>query len=442
MKHYHKNPRQITEKQFKQLQEWLEEFGDLSGIVHNIRTDEIIGGNQRAEAMHFMNGTKPTIERTYKKPTRTGTVKEGYFTYKGERINYRQVKWNDEKAERANMIANKAGGEFDFDIMANEWPIETLLNTGWTEKELQISGWDFGDESKDAEPQIDRAAELLKKWKVKTGDLWQIGEHRLICGDCTDAAVVARVMGGERAAVCPTSPPYADQRDYELGDFDFIDLYKGFINNTGHCNDILVNLGLKHEGGKVIRYWDVWLEYCESQGLPLFGWYIWDQLSGFPGDYRGRLARSHEFVFHFRRETKQANKWINTTGESKKRGTSGKRFRQKDGSLKQLTSPELVGQDYKIPDSVIRIRREMARGIHTQAHPAVFSLEFAEFFIKTWSIEGDSVYEPFSGSGTTLVACQNLNRRGRAIEISPAYCAVTLQRMSDAFPGIEIKRVK
>lgn len=48
----------------------------------------------------------------------------------------------------------------------------------------------------------------------------------------------------------------------------------------------------------------------------------------------------------------------------------------------------------------------------------------------------------YLGSGTTLVACQNLNRRGRAIEISPAYCAVTLERMSDAFPGIEIKRVK
>ena len=105
MKHYHKNPRQITEKQFSQLQSWLEEFGDLSGIVHNVKTDEIIGGNQRAEAMHFMNGTKPTIEHTYRKPTRTGTVAEGYFTYKGERINYRRVDWTAKKSEKATIIA-------------------------------------------------------------------------------------------------------------------------------------------------------------------------------------------------------------------------------------------------------------------------------------------------------------------------------------------------
>jgi DNA modification methylase len=54
---------------------------------------------------------------------------------------------------------------------------------------------------------------------------------------------------------------------------------------------------------------------------------------------------------------------------------------------------------------------------------------------------GGIVLDPFSGSGTTLVACENLGRRGRAIEISPGYVAVTLQRMADAFPGIEIKKL-
>ncbi len=69
-----------------------------------------------------------------------------------------------------------------------------------------------GDAGADTEPQIDRAEELREKWGVQPGDLWQLGEHRLICGDCTDAAVVARVMGGEKANGCFTSPPYAMQR--------------------------------------------------------------------------------------------------------------------------------------------------------------------------------------------------------------------------------------
>jgi len=262
-----------------------------------------------------------------------------------------------------------------------------------------------------------------------------LGAHRLICGDCTDAAVVARVMGGEKARVIATSPPYADQRDYKIGDFDWLSLMCGcsdvIFQICDNPADILINLGMSHMDGRVNRYWDDWLQYCESAGWPLYGWYVWDKGSGFPGDWNGRLAPAHEFVFHFSKGRVSANKWIETTGESAKRGASGKRFRQKDGSLAEITSPDKVGQPFKVPDSVIRINREMARGIHTQAHPAVYPIEFASFLIKTWGGDGCIVYEPFSGSGTTLIACERLGRKCRAVEISPAYVAVTLQRWAD-----------
>jgi hypothetical protein len=68
----------------------------------------------------------------------------------------------------------------------------------------------------DAEPQIDKAEELRQKWDVQSGQMWQLGEHRIICGDCTDRAVVERVMGGEKAWNCiVTDPPYGV--DYEGG---------------------------------------------------------------------------------------------------------------------------------------------------------------------------------------------------------------------------------
>jgi hypothetical protein len=69
-------------------------------------------------------------------------------------------------------------------------------------------------EELDAEPQIDKAEELRVKWGVEPGMMFALGDHRLICGDCTDAAVVARVMAGEKARLVFTSPPYAQQRDY------------------------------------------------------------------------------------------------------------------------------------------------------------------------------------------------------------------------------------
>jgi site-specific DNA-methyltransferase (adenine-specific) len=62
--------------------------------------------------------------------------------------------------------------------------------------------------------------------------------------------------------------------------------------------------------------------------------------------------------------------------------------------------------------------------------------------LQDYSKENETILDLYLGSGTTLVACQNLNRRGRGIEISPAYCAVTLQRMADAFPGISIERIE
>lgn len=257
-------------------------------------------------------------------------------------------------------------------------------------------------------------------------------KHRLICGDCTDREVVERVMEGEKARVVVTSPPYSNQRDYEVGEFDWQALARGFSDCVFQIvdspSDVLINLGLEYKDGRINAYWNEWLDYCDSIGHPLYGWYVWDKGSGFPGEWNGRLAPSHEWVFHFSNGRVSANKWIETTGESAKRGASGKRFRQKDGSLRELTSPDKIGQAHKVPDSVIRITRELARGIHTQAHPAVFPVAFSEFIVQTWSNTGAVVYEPFSGSGTTLIACERLGRRCRACEIEPSYVGVALER--------------
>ena len=75
-------------------------------------------------------------------------------------------------------------------------------------------------------------------------------------------------------------------------------------------------------------------------------------------------------------------------------------------------------------------------------HPTQKPVEIAVRAMRNSSEGGDVIWDGFLGSGTTMVACQNLNRKCRGIEISPAYCAVILQRMTDAFPGIKIKRVK
>jgi DNA modification methylase len=90
-----------------------------------------------------------------------------------------------------------------------------------------------------------------------------------------------------------------------------------------------------------------------------------------------------------------------------------------------MSSSESLGQSEKIPDSVIRVSRAVANDIARKNHPAIFPIELSELIVKSWP---GIVYEPFSGSGTTIIACENLERKCRAIEISPAYVAVALER--------------
>ncbi len=84
---------------------------------------------------------------------------------------------------------------------------------------------------------------------------------------------------------------------------------------------------------------------------------------------------------------------------------------------------------------------EYPRPKKSEEHPTMKPVELIMHMVTNSSKRGDVILEPFCGSGSTLIACQNLGRKGRGIEISPAYCAVTLERMSQAFPDLEIKRI-
>lgn len=418
-----KNPRFIRDERFEKLKQSINDLPSMLELRELIVYPQnghfvTIGGNMRLRAAKDLGLTELPCK----------------------------VLPNDTPVETLAEIAikdNVGFGQDDFDILANEWTDFPL--TDWGMEILEFENVE-PDGNADAESQIDKAAELNKKWKVKSGDLWQIGSHRLICGDSTSPQAVDRLLDGSKVRLAFTSPPYDNQREYEEGTFNWLALACGFSDRVfdvmAEDSDFIINLGLQHSDGAVDAYWQPWLDHCASVGHKLFGWYVWDKGSGFPGEWNGRLAPAHEWIFHFHNGGQSANKWVATSGESAKRGTSGKRFRQKDGSLKEVASPNTIGQSVKVPDSVIRVGREMARGIHTESHPAVFCPELPEFVIKTWSDSSDNVLEPFAGSGTTLVACQNLNRKCYAIEISENYCAVILERMSTAFPELEIKRVE
>jgi DNA modification methylase len=315
-----------------------------------------------------------------------------------------------------------------------------LALTGFDETELDrlLAPLDDGDEpDDDSGDAADEAPDPPRDPVSRPGDLWQLGSHRLLCGDSTNPAAVARMMAGERASLVFTSPPYGQQRDYTTGGIgDWDALMQGVFRHLGQVmaedGQVLVNLGLVHRENEWQPYWQGWLEWMRSEGWRRFGLYVWDQGPGLPGDWNGRLAPAFELAFHFNRQARKPNKIVPCKWAGHINDSHGG-MRSRDGHVGEWTHAGQGVQEMRIPDNVLRITRHKARGIETE-HPAVFPVKLPEFVMRAYSDEGAVVYEPFAGSGTTLVAGERVGRTVRAIELAPTYVDVALLRWRQLFP--------
>ncbi len=220
--------------------------------------------------------------------------------------------------------------------------------TGFADDEIEALLADAEDGSAEESPAetdddaADEVPEAPANPVSRPGDVWQLGAHRLICGDAADPAVVAALMAGEAAALCFTSPPYGNQRDYTNTIIDWDALMRGVFTQLpmGADGQVLVNLGLIHREQEVVPYWDGWLDWMRAQGWRRFAWYVWDQGPGLPGDWNGRLAPAFEFVFHFNRKDSEARRpnkivpciYAGRDTHLRGDGTSAGGMRKKDGS--------------------------------------------------------------------------------------------------------------
>ena len=143
-KSYHKNPRKISDNQLSQLAGWLSELGDLSGVVHDLNSNEIIGGNQRSSIFDLAKCKIEFLEKL-RKPDKQGTIAHGWIIWEGNKYIYRQVKWTRKQCEKANIVANKAGGKFDFDILSTQFSAEDLLKWGFEKDEIKRIGFENND---------------------------------------------------------------------------------------------------------------------------------------------------------------------------------------------------------------------------------------------------------------------------------------------------------
>lgn len=246
------------------------------------------------------------------------------------------------------------------------------------------------DPTPDPGAQIDKAEELQQKWQVERGDLWEIGDHRLLCGDSTKAEDVARVMGGEKAILLASDPPYNVDIDY-----------------GADVDDSKTELDYE----QFSREWfDVWQSVSDRQIVT-------------PGCYN--LARWCRYF-----EPYHVSPW--TKSNSMTNGKVGRWW---------CWEPVFFfGEHWNRERHSDIFDYPIGMQSDTANHPCPKPRKMWIDLIENYSKPNDIIADAFIGSGTTLVACEQTGRRGRGIEIAEKYCAVTLERLANM--GLEPVKVE
>lgn len=423
---YARNPRTHSDEQVAQIAASIVEFGWTNPVL--VAGDgTVIAGHGRLEAARRLGlDAVPVLvlDHLSEAQRRAYVIADNKLAL--------NAGWNEELLAAELHALNGEG--FDLALTGFDEAELDRLMAPLDDTDAMSPDGDAGEGDDDA----DETPEPSRNPVTRPGDLWRLGDHRLLCGDSTDAAVVARVMNGERASLLFTSPPYGNQRNYTTGGIgDWDALMRGVF---GHLDEVaaedgqvLVNLGLVHRDNEWQPYWESWLDWMRAQGWRRFGLYVWDQGPGLPGDWNGRLAPAFEFVFHFNRQARKPNKIVPCKWAGHITDSHGG-MRGRDGTVGEWTHAGQGVQETRIPDNVLRITRHKARGIEIE-HPAVFPVALPEFVMSTYSAEGDVVFEPFAGSGTTIIAGERAGRCVRAIELAPEYVDVALLRWRQLYPA-------
>ena len=382
------NPRIIKDDKFKKLVQSIKDFPEMLELRPIVVNNDgiVLGGNMRLKACKEAGLKEVPV------------IKASELT---------------EEQQKEFIIKDNVGfGEWDWEDLANNWDAEELTDWGLDlpvsmEVELEAEEDDFDVPEDGIETDI------------VLGDLFEIGEHRLLCGDSTDSDAVARLMDGEKADMVFTSPPYNANTSFNSGGKNSFGggknlgkLYENYDDNLSEndyisfCQSVLNNCILNTNG---FIFWNI--NYNTNSRcaflkqlipyLDLLNEVICWKKNALP--VPSGLTRNFEFIF------------VLSTKEKEIR----------------------LGKKNETNHNVWDINNS---GALDKKHRASFPIELPSKGIDLASEINNIVLEPFAGSGTTMVSSHQLNRKCYGIELDPKYCQVIIDRMIKIDPTLKIKR--
>lgn len=388
------NPRvelQKEDERYQRIKASIEEFGLVDPIIVNSKTMTIVGGHQRYNVLKdlgFKDADCVLLELTEKEEKRLNLA-----------LNKNSGLWDETKLEELFEELNLSD--------------EELFATGFTEEEIEDL-LKNNDEIQDDNFDVKEALkEVEEKPITKLGDIWKLGNNRLMCGDSTSKEDVAKLMNNEVAKCLFTSPPY------NMG----ADLYENYTDNLESKKYIDFNINivmtwLEHLKGYL--FWNIsynkntrW-EFIEilyrmvkETGLRYMELIVWDKGHGMPIVSKDMLTRQYEDILMLGDDASISNDMeLYYLGTTEKRGY----FNKKKG--KGITNYWRIGTG----------------NTQLENHKACFPVELPARAIELTTNKNDVVVDCFGGSGTTLIAAEQLQRKCYMMELDPQYCDVIIKR--------------
>lgn len=294
---------------------------------------------------------------------------------------------------------NLSSGDWDYDILANEYEIGDLLEWGFEPEDFDVD-----IETIEGKEPEDDAPELPKEPQTKPGDLYELGDHRLLCGDCTNPDDVQKLLDGREPILMVTDPPYGVNYDplYKDNEKSFSKVKaKGLVQNDDKVNWSLAwhlfpgSVAYVWHAGRFSSIIEKSLNDCEFN---IISQIIWCKQHGFN---RGDYHWYHEPCLYAVKKGHGHN-WQGS---------------KKEKTVWEIDSLNPCGRKKESYENNERTGHSTQKPIECMARP-----------IRNNSTEGEEVYDPFLGSGTTLIAAEQLNRKCYGLEIDPGYCDIIVQR--------------
>jgi DNA modification methylase len=384
----------------------MEEFGDLSGIVLNLRSRHLVGGHQRLKNLDPAWKITKTTQHD-----KTGTVAVGYIRTPFGLFTYREVDWPESKELAANLAANKISGEWDNVKLA---PIlEDLMKTpdlfkvtGFSlqEANLIIEGI---EQELEGNPADDKAPPRPAKSQTKPGQLWKLGSHRLLCGDATDPNAWKKLMDGKKAALCITDPPYGVEYNVH-GKHQFNPITKKRTPNRWRENisgDVDTGVAVKALPLIFENMIDESVLYatCGTDlAVDMINWL--------------RTAKIHYGTLMVWNKGFTVVSWLRYHAQHESIVYAGKGTRP--GKYVRWFAGK---QETTVWDIPIDARGE-------RIHPTQKPVALYERAMVNSSAPNEICVDPFAGSGTMIIAAEKHKRHAYLIEKDSAYCDVIVKR--------------